>query len=536
MSTGNGDPDGASDRLHRIRALTDAGLAHLDLEELLVELLDRVRELLCVDTAAVLLLDPSSQHLVATAARGIEEEVRQGVRIPLGRGFAGRIAAEKQAVIIENVDHANVLNPILRDKGVRSLLGVPLMAGGVVTGVLHVGTLTPRRFIDEDRMLLQLVADRVALAIEARLSRVERTAATTLQRSLLPAALPVVPGLEFAARYVAGGGGDVGGDWYDVFCLPSGRLCIVIGDVVGRGLRAAMDMGRLRSAVRAYAVESDDPADLLRKVDMQLQYFEPDAMATILCATVDPSRELLSLSSAGHPPPAFARRGEPSALLELPIDLPVGVDPRRPRHVSTVALPPGAVLCFYTDGLVERRESSLDVGLERLRSAMFTGSPESVCTTVMFELVGAEPPADDIAVLVVRRQDSEEIGPLDLRMSAVPLSLGPIRTAVRQWLRSVGASPNEIADLVVVIGEACANVVEHAYGPGGGTVSVRMTSRPPQVRAVVRDTGRWRAPRGEGRGRGLMLMRGLSDDIRVERTETGTEVVLRRTLTGQAPR
>ncbi|NMH98755.1 PP2C family protein-serine/threonine phosphatase [Pseudonocardia acidicola] len=408
MPTGQGDPGDAGDRLHRIGAVTDAGLAHLDLEELLVELLDRVRELLCVDTAVVLLLDPSAQYLVATAARGLEEELRQGVRIPLGKGFAGRIAAEKQAVIIENVDHTNVLNPILRDRGVRSLLGVPLVAGGVVTGVLHVGTLTPRRFTDEDSMLLQLVADRVALATEARRSQVERTAATTLQRSLLPTALPAVPGLELAARYVAGDG-DVGGDWYDVFSLPTGRVWIVVGDVVGRGLRAAIDMGRLRSAVRAYALESDDPAELIRKVDMQLQLFEPDTMATILCATVDPSREQLRLSCAGHPPPVLARRAQPATLLELPADLPVGVDPRRPRHTTTVALPPGADVCFYTDGLVERRDSSLDAGLERLRSTVFTGPPESVCTTVMFELVGAEPPADDIAVLVLRRQDSEEI-------------------------------------------------------------------------------------------------------------------------------
>ena len=116
--------------MRRFEAVTDAGLAHLDVDELLEELLDRVRELLEVDTAAVLLLDPSSRYLVATAARGLEEEVRQGVRIPIGKGFAGRIAAEKRAVIIEQVDHSNVLNPILREKGIPSLLGVPLVVGG----------------------------------------------------------------------------------------------------------------------------------------------------------------------------------------------------------------------------------------------------------------------------------------------------------------------------------------------------------------------------------------------------------------------
>src|SRR5690348_12277802 len=117
------------ERLRRIEAVTDTALGHLGVEELLVELLDRVRELLEVDTAAVLLLDPSGQYLVATAARGIEEEVRQGVRIPLGRGFAGRIAALKKPVTLEHVDHSNVLNPILREKGIESLLGVPLLSG-----------------------------------------------------------------------------------------------------------------------------------------------------------------------------------------------------------------------------------------------------------------------------------------------------------------------------------------------------------------------------------------------------------------------
>ncbi len=182
------------DRLRRIESVTDAALAHLNVEDLLVELLERVQGLLEVDTAAVLLLDPSTEHLVATAARGIETEVRQGVRIPVGKGFAGRIAAEKKPVILEQVDHTNVLNPILRERGIRSLLGVPLLHSGSVIGVLHVGTLVPRRFTDDDIRLLQIVADRVAFATESRRAEVERTAARVLQRSLLPTRLPVVPG------------------------------------------------------------------------------------------------------------------------------------------------------------------------------------------------------------------------------------------------------------------------------------------------------------------------------------------------------
>ena len=199
-------------RLRPIESVTDAALAHLDVEDLLGELLDRVRELLEVDTASVLLLDSSSQQLVATAARGIEAVVRQGIRIPMGKGFAGRVAAEKGPVIIARVDHTNVLYPFFREYGICSLLGVPLLINGTVIGVLHVGTLAPRRFSDDDVTLLQIVADRIALATQSRRAEMERAAAAVLQRSLLPARLPVVPGLELAARYVPAENGGVSGD------------------------------------------------------------------------------------------------------------------------------------------------------------------------------------------------------------------------------------------------------------------------------------------------------------------------------------
>src|SRR5207302_5917254 len=146
--------------------ITDVSLSYMSLEVLLGELLGRIRTILRADTAAILLLDPERNVLLARAARGIEEEVRQGVQIPVGRGFAGRIAYERRPIVIEDVDHSYVLNPLLRQRGIRSLLGVPLLVGGRVTGVLHVGTLQPRAFAEEDVRLLQLAADRAAMAIE----------------------------------------------------------------------------------------------------------------------------------------------------------------------------------------------------------------------------------------------------------------------------------------------------------------------------------------------------------------------------------
>jgi signal transduction histidine kinase len=167
----------STEYVRRLQSVTDAALAHLRLEELLAALLERTRQILEVDTCAILLLDEETNELVARAALGIEEEVEQGVRVPVGGGFAGRIAAEKRPVVLDDVDHAHVLNPILREKGIKSMLGVPLVVEGEVQGVFHVGSLVPRAFSEDEVELLQLVADRAALAIEhARLFEAERAA------------------------------------------------------------------------------------------------------------------------------------------------------------------------------------------------------------------------------------------------------------------------------------------------------------------------------------------------------------------------
>jgi serine phosphatase RsbU (regulator of sigma subunit)/anti-sigma regulatory factor (Ser/Thr protein kinase) len=525
-------PDVPADRLRRIQTLTDSGLARLEMDELLAELMERVRDLLEVDTVAVLLLDPSASYLVATATRGLEEEIRQGVRIPIGRGFAGRIAAERKAVIIPEVDHSNVMNPILREKGVRSLLGVPLMVGNDVIGVLHVGTLRSRLFTDDDAMLLQMAADRVALATRARMSQAERTAGAALQRSLLPGQLPAIPGLEFAARYVPGDGGEVGGDWYDVFDLPSGRLCVVVGDVVGRGLQASVAMGRLRSAVRAYAMLTEDPAQVLGWLDRQVGHFEHEVMATVLCAVAEPGHAGLTLSSAGHPPPVIAQPGGSSALVDMPADPPIGLGGRRRRRNTTAALPAESTIVLYTDGLVERRGEQLDLGLQRLVDAVVPGPAETVCATVMSRLIGSEPTTDDVAVLVLSRTADRSGEPLTLRERAVPSVLRGVRHAVREYLRRAGATDDELADVELAVGEAVSNVIEHAYGPSGGFLEVDMVLEGSTVTASVRDTGDWREARGMNRGRGTGMMRGLVDAVRVDHDGGGTQVVLTKTLGG----
>jgi serine phosphatase RsbU (regulator of sigma subunit) len=401
--------------LRDIEAVTDAALSRLDEQALLNALLERVKSVLQADTAAVLLLDKPAGQLVATAASGIEEEVRQGVRIPLGTGFAGRVAASRQPVILTHVDHTTVRNPLLVDRGIKSLLGVPLLVGGKVIGVLHVGSLSGRPFGQQDAELLQLAADRAALALYSMMSQDDALAAVALHRSLLPTALPVMPGLDLAARYVTGSG-TVGGDWYDVFVLPDGRLGVVVGDVAGSGLAAAVIMGRMRSALRAYVLEAPDPATALRMLDRKIQYFEPDAMATVLYGLYTPETGEFTASSAGHLPPVLAAPNATAALLPLRPDPPIGIADDPQRRSTTAFLPPGALLCCFTDGLVERRDQSIDHGIEKLAAVLdeqiaagtsrggTTEPPaEDACAAVMRALVGHAPAPDDIAVLMLSR-------------------------------------------------------------------------------------------------------------------------------------
>jgi phosphoserine phosphatase RsbU/P len=413
-------PDGPAaelaERLRGIEAVTDAALSRLDEQALLSTLLERVKAVLDADTATVLLLDRSAGELVATSASGIEEEVGQGVRIQVGTGFAGTIAASARPVILNKVDHDTVRNPLLIERGLKSVLGVPLLAGGQVIGVLHVGSLSGRPFGRDDAELLQLAADRAAFAVQTIVAQDDRLAALALQRSLLPSALPVTPGLELAARYVTGTG-NVGGDWYDAFVLPGGELGMVVGDVAGSGLPAAVIMGRMRSALRAYVLEERDPGVVLRMLDRKIQYFEPDAMATVQYALYHPESGQLAMSSAGHLPPVLAAHDRGSQLIELDVDLPIGVADDVSRRTTTFTIPPGALLCSYTDGLVERRGKVLDIGLALLTRtvgkalAQPSGLPlaEAACVAVMGALVGTTRATDDVAVLMLHRKQQTDV-------------------------------------------------------------------------------------------------------------------------------
>jgi sigma-B regulation protein RsbU (phosphoserine phosphatase) len=391
------------ERLRRLESMADAALSRLDVSDLLDELLDRVRDLLNADTAAILLLDAHARHLVPTAAKGLEDEVRHGITIPVGRGFAGRIAQDRRPLALPEVTEKDVASPVLLRRGIRSLLGVPIFAAGEVIGVLHVGTLAPRNFAADDIRLLELAADRASIAGQIRSHKLEQAAALALQHSLLPPQLPALPGLAAAARYEPGHGFGVGGDWYDLFSLPSGWLGVVIGDVSGHGLASAVVMGRIRSALRAYALVCDDPAEVLTLLDRKVHHFEAGSLTTALYAMISPDRETIRISSAGHLLPLLATPGQPTILLDIPVDAPLGIGRgQRPRRDAQVAMPAQSLLFCYTDGLVERRDQIIDVGIKALADIVRAEDPETVCNTATAILAG-DHPSDDVAMLALRR-------------------------------------------------------------------------------------------------------------------------------------
>jgi serine phosphatase RsbU (regulator of sigma subunit) len=284
------------------------------------------------------------------------------------------------------------------------MLGVPLFSGDRVLGVLHVGRLYDRPFSDDDSALLQIVGDRIAGAIQTRALAIERAAAVLLERSLLPSTLPKCPGLSFAARYVPAEDRAVGGDWYDLFLLPSGQLWIVVGDVAGHGVQAAVVMGRIRSTLRSYALLDTSPANVLDLVGRKIDQFEIGTMVTVACAVSSPPYDALTIASAGHPSPVVATAGGAAAFVDVDTSPPLGAIPLgRARRATTITLAPDTVVAFYTDGLVERRNESIADGLERLRTAIWPGPPERVAGDIMRRLIADTAPRDDVALVVMHR-------------------------------------------------------------------------------------------------------------------------------------
>jgi serine phosphatase RsbU (regulator of sigma subunit)/anti-sigma regulatory factor (Ser/Thr protein kinase) len=528
----------AADQIRRIESITEVAMHHIVLDdETLERLLQRIRDVLEADTAALLVSDDASQTLVARAAQGLEEEVERGVEVAVGRGFAGRIAELGTPLTVEDVDEIEVVSPLLRER-VRSLAGVPLVVEDRMLGVLHVGSRAPRRFTDADVALLSLAGERLAVALDhSRLYEREQFVAETLQRSLLPERLPELPGAEVASRYLPGEGEAVGGDWYDVMPLRDGRVALAMGDVVSRGLRAASVMGQLRNALRAYAFDGHDPANVLERLDAFTRTLDGQELATVVYVLLDHATGKLTFATAGHPPPLLLEPGREPLLLEEGRGPPLGALADAVFCERTVPIADGATLVLYTDGLVERRDMWIDEGLALLASearAAAAEAPAELLEHLLRTLLVGGRAHDDVALLAVRLEPTPAGTLLQLDLPADPDALASMRQTLRPWLTEAGAAEQECYDVLVATTEAAANAVEHAYGPGDAIFHVELRAAGGRaVSVVVRDHGLWRPPRGHNRGRGTLLMQALMDDFEVTTGDMGTEVRMSKRLAGE---
>ena len=382
------------------------------------------------------------------------------------------------------------------------------------------------------------------LSREETRARREHQIAETLQRSLLPDQLPVIAGVDLAARYVpATRDVHVGGDWYDVVHLPGGQIGLAIGDVAGHGLQAAAAMGQLRMALRAYALHHASPTAVLHGVHELIAQLPMPEMATMTYLLYDPENGNLCYANAGHPPPLVVTEGR-AHFLEEGLSPPVGITTDGQTEGSYpeahTVLPPGSTLLLYTDGLVERRGVSIQEGLDRLAieaAAHAEAGPEQLCDSVLAALSLGEPNADDIAVLALRAAAAFD-GPLSLTVPARASSLAEVRRTLRRWLRESEVPDPVAEDLLVACGEACANVVQHAYEGEPGRLTVEARRSGELVILDVSDSGHWRPGAERGGGWGMELVRQLTDDVEVTTGPSGTTVSMSSRLTrdeGDAP-
>ncbi|MBL1086169.1 SpoIIE family protein phosphatase [Streptomyces actinomycinicus] len=401
----------------------------LDLDTTARELADVVVPLLA-DVAAVDVLDSALQGRAAAhtgpsrfralAVRAAHPTEAVCAADPLGEITAydddrliSRCMRTREPVLVPRVTHQDLWRiarhgdaaSLLAAAGVHSYLAVPLVARGEVLGALDLKrTRNPVPFDDDDALLAVELAARAAVCIDnARGYRIQRHAALTLQRSLLPEPATRVPGLEIACRYQpAGAMSEIGGDWYDAIPLQGDKTALVVGDVMGNGINAAAAMGQLRTATRAFAELDLEPAEALRHLDHLTEGIEQTITTCIYCVH-DPHRGRCQICLAGHLPPALMRAGRAARLLDLPTGAPLGVG-GVPFEVGTIAFRPGDQLVLYTDGLVETRNEPIDARLGILLDVLTATRGQSLEDTCDHVLEVLRPPGgeDDVALLIAR--------------------------------------------------------------------------------------------------------------------------------------
>ncbi|MBF6454241.1 SpoIIE family protein phosphatase [Nocardia cyriacigeorgica] len=409
--------------------------------------------------------------------------------------------------------------------------GIVAPLGETADAALWLRFAAPRVVGAADWTLFSLLIGHLSLAVQrARNFDQARSTSLTLQRAMLgPIELPP----RFSVHYEpALPPLEIGGDWYDVVPLKDGTIGVVVGDCVGRGLSAAVVMGQLRTAARALLLRGAGPAQLLAELDTVAARI-PGAMCTTVCAAVlDPVRGLVRYSNAGHMPPILADVGVTGRMLEGGRAVPLATFdmPRRPE--ATTPLPPGATLVLFTDGLVEQRGVDIYDGFDQIADVLAETHqriPREVADAVLSRLRPAGGYDDDVAMVVYRQPPA----PLHVEVPARAEQLSVLRRTLKAWL-TAAAVPHDLAsDLVAAANEACSNSIEHAYrDTESGVVELSARCDTEKVEIRVTDTGIWKpqsADRGY-RGRGLDMMRALTEELDIDHSGSGTRVRMSVTL------
>jgi serine phosphatase RsbU (regulator of sigma subunit)/DNA-binding NarL/FixJ family response regulator len=521
------EAEALSGMLGRLQEVADAAIAvQGDLDR--GELLERSLSVIAAEAGALIVQPPGGAPPAIAAARGLDG-VSPATHIT-ETGVTAVVLDADEPLVIAQVDTGDT-STLGSGARVRSLVAVPLEADARRLGVLVATSGLPDRFSEEQARLLALAGDRCAraLANAAAYERERRTAAA-LQTGLLPQGVPTLRHGQIAVRYLpALGGPAVGGDWYDAIQLPDGRLGLAIGDVTGHGAEAAVLMGQLRTALRAYALEGSSPDVVVSRLNGLALSLGDDAMATLVYAVLDPTLTAGAFVNAGHPPPVriSATGAEQLSSRSSP---PVGAATTSTFEEHEFALQAGDALCLYSDGLVEERGTDFPERERELLAALGTpAAAEVLCERALAALRPRGAADDDVALLVL--QTSESGHALKTTHPANPEELGEARAVLRGWLEAIGATDTEVSEILLAANEACMNVIEHAYEEdcaGGFTLEGHLDDQ--TVVLIVRDTGRWSEVRARGRGRGLKLMEALMDSVQLSFSSEGTIVVLRRTL------
>jgi serine phosphatase RsbU (regulator of sigma subunit) len=460
-----------SERLQSMTAALSGSVTRLDVASVAVS---EIIAAVDADAGALAVVAEERRQLALLTESGYEADgVASWLEVPVDTATPANRALKRRVTrlyetIDEIVDEFPAVATELTRTGHESFLFVPLVVAGRAEGVLVTSWKERTTLTQDERSFVQTLANQCAQALErARHFESERTIAETLQRSVLPASLPQVAGISIAARYLPGTTEvEVGGDWFDAIQLRNGRLGLVVGDVVGKGVRSAATMAQLRNGLRAIALDQMKPSSTIERLNRLMDGVSESSFATVVYLVIDPAAGVCRFTSAGHPPPLAVYPDGRAEYLEGGRGLPLGTVAEPSYTQDTVEVPIGSTLILYTDGLIERRDQTIDEGLAQLREAALVGplDPERLVDHVLHELVGAGQRRDDIAILAVRLLVVAP-HPLRLRLPAANGSLSIVRDALRTWLEPAPVTKAEAGEIVLAAWEACANAVEHALAP-----------------------------------------------------------------------